>query len=65
MPVADSLKSFQSWSKDAPGWIWTLATMLVSIAAYSWLFGWVLASGIVLILLIHELGHILIFGFSF
>jgi len=39
--------------------------MLVSIAAYSWLFGWVLASGIVLILLIHELGHILIFGFSF
>jgi len=32
--------------------------MLVSIAAYSWLFGWVLAIGIVLILLIHELGHV-------
>jgi Zn-dependent protease len=33
--------------------------MLVSIVAYSWLFGWVLATGIVLILLIHELGHVL------
>jgi Zn-dependent protease len=59
MPVTDSLKSFQSRSKDAPGWIWTLVSMLVSIAAYSWLFGWVLATGIVLILLIHELGHVL------
>jgi Zn-dependent protease len=33
--------------------------MLVSIGAYTWFFGWILAPGIILILLIHELGHIL------
>jgi len=57
--ISDSLKSLQSWAKEAPGWFWTLVSMLVSIAAYSWLFGWILATGIILILFIHELGHVL------
>jgi Zn-dependent protease len=35
----------------------TSGTMLVSIAAYAWLFGWPFGIGIVLLILIHELGH--------
>jgi Zn-dependent protease len=57
--ISDSFKTLQSLVKKAPGWFWTLVSMLVSIGAYSWLFGWVLATGIVLILLFHELGHVL------
>jgi Zn-dependent protease len=34
-------------------------SMLVSIAAYSLLWGWGFAAGIVLLLLVHELGHVL------
>ena len=37
----------------------TSATMLVSIAAYAWIWGWRFAVGFVFLLLIHELGHVL------
>ena len=36
-----------------------LASMLISIAVYAWLFGWAFAAGFVLLLLIHEMGHYL------
>ncbi|MCW2962242.1 MAG: peptidase [Thermoleophilia bacterium] len=35
----------------------TAASMLVSIAAYSFIFGWPFAVGFVLLILVHELGH--------
>ena len=34
-------------------------TMLVSIAAYSFVFGWPFAVGLVALLLVHELGHVI------
>jgi Zn-dependent protease len=37
----------------------TAGTMLVSVAAYSFVFGWPFAVGFVLLLLIHELGHVI------
>lgn len=37
----------------------TSGSMLVSIAAYSWIWGWRFAVGFVLLLLVHELGHVL------
>ena len=33
--------------------------MLVSIAAYSFLWGWKFAAGFVLLLLVHEMGHVI------
>ena len=37
----------------------TAGTMLVSIAAYSFIFGWPFAVGFVLLLLVHEMGHVI------
>ncbi|MGH2961056.1 MAG: site-2 protease family protein [Solirubrobacterales bacterium] len=37
----------------------TSASMLVSIAAYQLIFGWAFAVGLVLLLLLHELGHVI------
>jgi Zn-dependent protease len=37
----------------------TSATMLVSVAAYAWIWGWKFAAGFVLLLLVHETGHVL------
>jgi Zn-dependent protease len=37
----------------------TAGSMLVSIAAYAWIWGWRFAVGFVLLLLLHELGHVL------
>jgi Zn-dependent protease len=37
----------------------TAATMIVSVAAYSFVFGWPFAVGFVLLLLIHEMGHVI------
>ena len=37
----------------------TSATMLVSIAAYSLIWGWMFAAGFVLLLLVHEMGHVI------
>lgn len=37
----------------------TSASMLVSIAAYSLIWGWTFALGFVLLLLVHELGHVI------
>jgi Zn-dependent protease len=36
----------------------TSGTMLVSTAAYAWLWGWKFGVGFVLLLLVHELGHV-------
>ena len=37
----------------------TAGTMLVSIAAYSFVFGWTFAVGFVVLLLVHETGHVI------
>lgn len=37
----------------------TLGTMLLSIGAYAWMFGWPFAVGFVLLILVHEMGHYL------
>lgn len=37
----------------------TLGTMFVSIAAYAWAFGWAFAVGFVLLLFVHEMGHVI------
>lgn len=37
----------------------TSASMLVSVAAYAWIWGWRFAVGFVLLLFVHELGHVL------
>jgi Zn-dependent protease len=37
----------------------TMGTMLVSVAAYSFVFGWPFAAGFVVLLLVHELGHVI------
>jgi Zn-dependent protease len=37
----------------------TSATMLVSVAAYSLIWGWKFALGFVLLLLVHEMGHVI------
>jgi Zn-dependent protease len=37
----------------------TLGTMFVSIAAYAWAFGWPFAVGFVLLIFIHEMGHVI------
>jgi Zn-dependent protease len=37
----------------------TASTMLVSVAAYSLIWGWQFAAGFVLLILIHEMGHVI------
>jgi Zn-dependent protease len=37
----------------------TAGSMLVSIAAYAWLWGWQFAVGFVLLIFVHELGHVI------
>jgi Zn-dependent protease len=37
----------------------TSASMLISLAAYAWFWGWRFAAGFILLLLVHELGHYL------
>jgi Zn-dependent protease len=37
----------------------TSATMLVSVAAYAWIWGWKFGAGFVVLLLVHELGHVI------
>src|SRR5690242_19523847 len=37
----------------------TFGSMVVSIVAYGWLFGFTFAIGFVLLLLLHELGHVI------
>ena len=37
----------------------TSASMLVSVAAYAFIFGWPFAVGFVLLLLVHEMGHVI------
>ncbi len=35
-------------------------SMIVSVAAYSWLFGWTFAVGFVLLIFVHEIGHVIV-----
>src|SRR5579885_470325 len=37
----------------------TVGTMAVSVAAYSFVFGWTFAVGFVILLLVHEMGHVI------
>ncbi len=37
----------------------TVGTMAVSLAAYSFVFGWAFAAGFVLLLFVHEIGHVI------
>lgn len=37
-----------------------VGSMLVSLGAYAWLYGWKFALGLVLLLLVHELGHVVL-----
>ena len=37
-----------------------VASMLASLGAYAWLFGWKFALGFVVLILIHELGHVVV-----
>jgi hypothetical protein len=37
----------------------TGGTMLLSMVAYSWIFGWKYAAGFVLLIFVHEMGHYL------
>jgi Zn-dependent protease len=37
----------------------TVGTMLVSVAAYSFVFGWPFAAGFVVLILVHEMGHVI------
>ncbi|HEU4702111.1 MAG TPA: hypothetical protein VFS37_06465, partial [Conexibacter sp.] len=37
----------------------TSGSMLVSVAAYSLIWGWQFAAGFVLLLLVHEIGHVI------
>lgn len=37
----------------------TLGTMVLSMGAYAWMFGWPFAVGFVLLILVHEMGHYL------
>ena len=37
----------------------TAGSMLVSVAAYSFVFGWSFAAGFVVLLLVHEMGHVI------
>ncbi|HTX30469.1 MAG TPA: site-2 protease family protein [Solirubrobacteraceae bacterium] len=37
----------------------TMGTMLVSVAAYSFFFGWTFAAGFVVLILVHEMGHVI------
>jgi Zn-dependent protease len=37
----------------------TSGTMLVSLAAYAWIWGWRFAAGFVLLIFVHEMGHVL------
>ncbi|GGC59081.1 site-2 protease family protein [Undibacterium terreum] len=40
------------------GKLWlTGGTMLISLIAYSWVFGWQYAAGFVLLIFVHEMGH--------
>lgn len=46
-------------AKHIPAPVWTVGSMLLSIAFYSSRFGWELSTGFMLLLLIHECGHLL------
>ena len=42
-----------------PGAVWTIGSMLISITVYASGLGWGLAAGFIILLMVHELGHIL------
>lgn len=52
-------QAFMPIAKHIPAPVWTVCSMLLSIAFYSSRFGWELSTGFMLLLLIHECGHLL------
>ncbi|TAL27722.1 MAG: site-2 protease family protein [Alphaproteobacteria bacterium] len=54
--MLSSLLLFLKASKFGP-MLLTCGTMLISIAAYAHSFGWLFSAGIVLLILVHEMGH--------
>jgi Zn-dependent protease len=64
-PVAFGLFAIFKWGKalllllPKAKFFTTSATMLVSVAAYSLIWGWKFAAGIVVLLLVHEMGHVI------
>lgn len=40
-------------------YVFLIGSMLVSVAAYTWLWGWTFAVGFMLLLAIHEIGHVI------
>ena len=62
VPLLKGLLAFMEATKVLriiPGPVWTIASMLISIAVYSSRMGWALAWGFIILLLIHECGHLL------
>jgi len=43
---------------EVPGAVWTTTSMALSIAVYSAKLGWIMAAGLVALLMIHECGHL-------
>ena len=66
LPVVNGLLGLvemASLFKVVPAPVWTIGTMLISIAVYSSRMGWRLAVGFIILLLIHECGHLLAGGY--
>ncbi|NBZ97069.1 MAG: hypothetical protein EBR40_11740, partial [Proteobacteria bacterium] len=45
--------------RKVPAPVWTIVTMLISLGIYSLRMGWMLATGFIILLLVHECGHLL------
>lgn len=62
VPLLKGLLAFMEATKVLriiPAPVWTIASILISIAVYSSRMGWALAWGFIILLLIHECGHLL------
>ena len=57
--LASLLEALSVLIREVPSPIWTISSMLISIAVYSFHLGWKLSTGFMILLLIHEFGHLL------
>jgi len=65
-PAEGSFPRIRSWSwscffsaiAEVPGGVWTVASMVITIAVYSTKLGWTKAAGLVALLMIHGCGHL-------
>ena len=66
VPALSAFPSTRSWSWDGiisfitevPGPVWTMVSMALCITLYSVKLGWAIASGLMILLFIHECGHL-------